>query len=183
MRSEMETKNHIFIATSIDGFIADRNGGIEFLQSVPNPKNEDLGYNQFIEKIDAIVMGRGTFQTVLGFNIPWPYKLPVFVASSTLKSVPDELNGRVEIVNGTPSEITKKMTEKGFRNIYIDGGTTIHRYLKEDLIDEMVISTIPVVLGEGTPLFGALSQALEFDLISSEVFLDAITQVTYRRKR
>ncbi|WP_297098292.1 dihydrofolate reductase family protein [uncultured Draconibacterium sp.] len=179
----MKTKNHVFIATSLDGFIADKNGGLEFLNSVPNPEHKDLGYNTFIDKIDAIVMGRGTFETVLGFNIPWPYQVPVFVVSSTLKSVPDNLIGKVDIVNGTPSEITQELNEKGFANIYVDGGTTIQRYLKEDRIDELIISTIPVILGGGIPLFGDLSQVFEFELISSEVFLNAITQVKYRRKR
>lgn len=178
----MDTKNHVFIATSLDGFIADRNGGIDFLNTVPNPEHKDLGYNAFIEKVDAIVMGRITFETVLGFNIPWPYQLPIFVLSSGMQNVPEELKGKVEIVNGTPTEITQKMNERGFMNIYIDGGTTIQHYLKEDKIDEMTISTIPVVLGGGTSLFGELAHPINFEWVSSEVFLNAITQVTYRRK-
>ncbi|WP_319590256.1 dihydrofolate reductase family protein [uncultured Draconibacterium sp.] len=179
----MDTKIHLFIATSIDGYIADKNGGIDFLNSVPNPEHKDLGYNAFIEKMDAIVMGRSTFETVLGFDIQWPYQLPVFVLSTSMSKIPIELIGKVEIVNGNPAEITKQMNERGFSNIYIDGGSTIQRFLKEDRVDEMTISTIPVILGGGIALFGELSHPLDFEMVSSEVYLDAITQVTYRRKR
>ncbi|MDX8339543.1 dihydrofolate reductase family protein [Draconibacterium sp. IB214405] len=179
----METKNHVFIATSIDGYIADKNGSIEFLQTIPNPENLDFGYNAFIKKMDAIVMGRGTFETVLEFGISWPYQIPVFVVSSRIQDVSDDLARKVEIVNGSPTEITQMMTERGFTNIYIDGGITIQRYLQEDIIDEMIISTIPVILGGGTSLFGELTDLLEFEWISSEIFLNAITQVKYRRKR
>lgn len=179
----METKNHVFIATSLDGFIADGNGGIDFLDTVPNPKHKDLGYKAFMNRIDAIVMGRRTFETVLGFNIPWPYQVPVFVVSSSMEVVHDKLEDKVKIINASPTEITKMMKEEGFGNIYVDGGITIQRYLQEDKIDEITISTIPVILGAGISLFGNLSETLEFEWVSSEVFLNAITQITYRRKR
>jgi len=179
----MEKKNYIFIAKSIDGFIADKDGGIEWLYTIPNPENLDLGYHSFIEGIDALIMGRGTFEKVMSFDIPWPYHKPVFVVSNTIKLVPDEYRDKVKIVNGSLKEILAKINEKGYTNLYIDGGSLIQSFLKEDLIDEMIISTIPVLLGSGIPLFGELSQMMEFEFIKSEVYLDAITQVYYKRKR
>ena len=179
----METKNYVFIAKSLDGYIADKNGGIDYLSSVPNPENLDMGYTAFTEKIDAIVMGRNTFEIVLGFGIPWPYTKPVYVVSSTLKSLPEELNGKVEIVNGKLSDILKGIHDRGNTKLYIDGGTLIQSFLKEDLIDEMIISTIPILLGGGIPLFGDLPESLMWEHVKSEVFLEAITQDTYRRKR
>lgn len=80
----MRKKNSVFIATSLDGFIADKNGRIDWLHSIPNPENDDMGYVKFEEKIDALVIGRGTFETVLGFDVDWPYHKPVFVLSNKL---------------------------------------------------------------------------------------------------
>jgi dihydrofolate reductase len=87
----MENKNLVFIAKSLDGYIADKDGGIDWLHSIPNPDQIDMGYNKFIDRIDAIVMGRKTYETVCGFDIPWPYTKPVFVVSNTLKEVPEKL--------------------------------------------------------------------------------------------
>ena len=179
----MENKNYVFIARSLDGYIADKKGGIDWLHSVPNPDNLDMGYNKFMERIDAIVMGRKTFEVVLGFEIPWPYIKPVYVVSSTVKSIPKELDGKVELVNGTVKEILQYINGKGAKRLYVDGGKLVQSFLKEDLIDEMIISTIPVLIGGGAPLFGELEKTLQFEHIKSQVFLNAITQDTYKRKR
>jgi len=179
----MEKSNKVFIAASLDGFIADRKGGLDWLQSVPNPDNIDLGYEKFISGVDAIVMGRATYDVVRGFDVDWPYKLPVFVLSSTLTSPAEDLKDKVEILDGTPSEVLKLIHEQGFKNLYIDGGITIQNFLKEDLIDEMIITTIPVVLGGGFPLFGELPREMKFELSGSELFLDALVQTSYLRRK
>lgn len=179
----MDNKNSVFIAKSLDGYIANKNGGIEWLHSIPNPDNSDMGYNAFIERIDALVMGRKTLEVVLGFGIPWPYTKPVFVFSNTLTSLPDNLNGKVELVSGSLYKVLAHIHKMGMHKLYIDGGTVIQSFLKEDLIDEMILSTIPVLLGDGIPLFGMLSGIMKFEYVKSEVFLDAITQVTYQRIR
>lgn len=178
----MKNKNYVFIARSLDGYIADKKGSIDFLQTVPNPDNLDMGYNAFIEGIDAIVMGRKTYDVVIGFGIPWPYTKPVFVVSNTLKTLPEQLKGKVELLNGSAKDISNEMNKKGYARLYIDGGTLIQSFLQEDLIDEMIITTLPVLLGGGAPLFGELSLPLEFEHIRSELFLGAITQDRYRRK-
>ena len=179
----MENRNSVFIARSLDGYIADKNGGIDWLHSIPNPDNLDLGYNTFCDKIDAIVMGRKTFDVVCSFDIPWPYDKPVFVVSNSIRNLSTKFEGKVELVNGSPKEMVKHIYGKGYTKLYIDGGTLIQSFLKDDLIDEMIISTIPVLLGGGSPLFGELPKPIVFEHVKSDVFLNAIIQDTYRRKR
>lgn len=178
----MEKRNSVFIAISIDGYIADVDGGIDWLNSVPNPENIDMGYRVFMEGVDALLMGRNTFEKVLSFGIPWPYEKPVYILSSSLEKLPDEIHGKAEIVNGTPKNILHFIHKNGFGRIYIDGGQTIQSFLKEDLIDEITITRIPVILGGGFSLFGELSKPLDFELIESKVFLGQIVQDTYLRK-
>lgn len=172
-------KNSVFIATSIDGCIADKNGGLDWLQSVPNPNNDSLGYVEFIDTVDAIVMGRKTYETVAGFDIDWPYTIPVYVLSNTLKEVPEKLAEKVFIVNGTLNEVLADIHSKGHHKLYIDGGTTISSFLKEGLIDEMIISIIPILLGGGPKLFNELPEIVNFTLKSSKTYLGQITQNHY----
>lgn len=179
----METMNKVFIATSIDGYIADREGGLDWLHSIPNPEQLDMGYNEFINGVDAILMGRTTFETVCGFDCPWPYTKPVFVLSKTLNEMPEAYQDKVQLIQGDLYEVIKQINDKGYRRLYIDGGRTIQSFLREDMIDELTVTTIPVILGGGSPLFGHTEAALGFELISTQVFLDNIIQSHYRRKR
>ena len=179
----MNKKNSVFIATSLDGYIADKNGGIDWLHSIPNPDNDDMGYVEFTNRIDALVMGRTTFETVCGFDVYWPYKKPVFVLSNKLKEIPESHKGKVFLVKGTLTEILDQIYEKGFNRLYIDGGTTIRNFLKEDLIDEMVLTTIPILLGGGSSLFSELPNELKFELIGTKTYLNQITQNHYKRKK
>lgn len=179
----MKAENKVFIARSLDGFIADREGGLDWLHSVPNPEKLDLGYESFIKGVDAIVMGRNTFETVCSFDMEWPYNKPVFVLSSNLKSVPEKLKARVELLKGTPRGVVEQIHHKGYSRLYIDGGRTIQYFLREDLIDEIVITTVPILLGGGAPLFGELPGAMEFEHAWSRLYLDALVQDCYKRKR
>lgn len=176
-------KNSVFIAVSLDGYISDKNGEIDWLHSIPNPDNDDMGYVEFITGIDALVMGRTTFETVLGFDVDWPYNKPVFVLSTTLKEIPESHKGKAFLVKGTLTEILDQIHKNGFNQLYIDGGTTIRNFLKEDLIDEMVITTIPVLLGGGSSLFSELPTELKMELIGTKTYLNQITQNHYKRKR
>ncbi len=179
----MKSSNTVFIARSLDGYIADKNGGLDWLSSVPNPEHLDLGYEKFMNAMDAIVMGRTTFDMVCSFDIEWPYHIPVFVLSSSLKSLPEEFEDKAEIVKGPLSAILEVIHKKGSSQLYIDGGVTVQNFLKEDLIDELIITTIPILLGGGVPLFGELPKEMEFEHVESVLFLDAIVQDCYRRKR
>lgn len=179
----MEKKNSVFIATSLDGFIADKNGEIEWLHSIPNPDKLDMGYGEFNSQIDAHVMGRTTFETVCGFDIDWPYEKPVFVLSNTLKEIPKEYKNKAFLVKGTLTEILEQIHQQGYHRLYIDGGATIQGFLKEDLIDEMIITVIPVLLGGGSSLFSNLPHELEFECTGSKLYLEKIVQNHFRRIR
>lgn len=173
--------NIVFIATSLDGYIADKNGGLDWLHSVPNPENIDMGFTAMMDRVDALVMGRNTFEMVLSFGVEWPYSKPVFVLSNTLKKVPEGYQDKVFLVSGDVSEVVAKLNQQGYQDLYIDGGVTIQRFLNQGLIDELVITSIPVLLGGGSPLFGELDAMQSFKLVSSQTYLDAIVQTTYQR--
>ncbi|QDV69062.1 Dihydrofolate reductase [Rosistilla carotiformis] len=175
--------NRVFIATSLDGFISDRDGALDWLHSVPNPDNLDFGYAAFMEQIDAIVMGRKTFGTVCGFDCDWPYTKPVFVLSKSLTSLPDGYEGKAELITGSLGNVIATLHEKGHQELYIDGGSTIQSFLKEDLIDEMIITVLPILLGGGARLFGELSDSLAFEHVKTEVPLNSMVQNHYRRRR
>ena len=179
----MNKKNSVFIATSLDGYIADKNGGIDWLNSLPNPDNDDMGYVEFTNGIDALVMGRTTFEMVLGFDVDWPYNKPVFVLSNKLKEIPESHKEKAFLVKGTLTEILDQIHKKGFYRLYIDGGTTIRSFLKEDLIDEMILTTIPILLGGGSSLFSELPNKLKFEMIRTKTYLNQITQNHYIRKK
>lgn len=175
--------NIVFIATSLDGYIADKNDGVAWLDAIPNPDNSDMGYNQHISRIDALVMGRNTFDLVLSFGVEWPYDKPVFVLSHTMTCVPEGYQDKVFLVKGDVKAVVEELNRKGFEHLYIDGGVTIQGFLKEDLIDEMIITTIPILLGGGIPLFGELDKPLNFKHVKSERFVDAIVQNYFARVR
>lgn len=177
------SKNSVFIATSIDGYIADKEGGVDWLHSIPNPDGIDMGYNDFIADKDAIVMGRATFETVCGFDIDWPYTIPVYVLSSSLNQIPQKYQGNAFLLKGTIPEVLAQIHSRGHKNLYIDGGKTIQGFLTEDLIDELIITVIPVLLGAGIPLFSELPESLKFECQSTRHFLDKVAQHCYWRIR
>ena len=175
--------NIVYIATSIDGYIADKDGGLDWLNCVPNPHDGDPGFADFMNNIDALVMGRNTFETVVGFDVPWPYNKPVFVLSNTLKSIPEKAQGKAELVSGSLTDVVATLAEKGFERLYIDGGKTVQSFLAEDMVDEMIISRIPVVLGGGIPLFGSLPELQMFEHIDTTVRMGAVAESHYCRKK
>jgi len=152
--------NIVFIATSLDGFIADKANNVDWLHAIDNPEHCDMGYNKHISRIDALVMGRNTLDLVLNFDIEWPYSKPVFVLSNTMTSVPEGYQDKIFLVRGELSTVVADIHQQGFNNLYIDGGITIQNFLKQDLIDEMIITTIPILLGGGIRLFGELATPL-----------------------
>ena len=173
----------VFIGASLDGFIADRNGGLNWLTAIPNPEQSDMGYTEFMAQVDALVMGRKTFETVCGFEGDWPYAKPIFIVSRTLDTIAEEYRDKAELVKGSLVQILEKIHNEGYHRLYIDGGVTIQNFLKEDLIDEITITTIPIVLGGGSALFSVLPKELEFTLVESKIFLNQLVQSHYRRKR
>lgn len=173
--------NKVFIATSLDGFIAGKNNEIDWLESIPNPDNNDMGYSAHMDNIDALVMGRNTMELVANMDIDWPYTKPVFVISNTLTELPEKLKDKAFLIKGEASTINNQLKDKGYNNLYIDGGRTIQSFLQADLIDEMIITTIPILLGGGIRLFGDLEKSLEFRCAESIKFNNGICQNRYVR--
>ena len=174
---------YVYLGMSIDGYIAGPDGALDWLEYVPVPEGDDLGFGDFMAGIDAVVMGRRTFETLLGFDVGWHYGVPGLILSTTLEQVPEAFADQVQLASGAPADIVALAAEQGFRNLYIDGGDTVRRFLNADLVDEMILSEIPVLLGGGTPLFGALAARLDFELVGSEVLAGQILKQHLRRRR
>ena len=173
--------NIVYIAASIDGYIATPDGGVEWLNEIPNPDQSDFGWSEFILGIDAILMGRNTFEKVLTFG-DWPYQKPVFVLTTSLNKLPETLSGKAEIITGRIQEVITKLNQQGYINIYVDGGKLIQSFLAEDLIDELIITRIPIILGKGIPLFRELEQSLNFFHKKTEIFNDSLVKSHYARE-
>lgn len=174
--------NFVYIATSLDGFIATIDGGVDWLNEIPNPEGHDYGFTEFMKGIDALVMGRKSFEKVLSFGV-WPYDKPVFVLSRSKLNIPEELADIVKITSGSPREIVNQLAQLGYQNLYIDGGLTIQGFLDADLIDEMIITRVPILLGGGIPLFSTLSQKMQFILKKTEALNDMLVKSHYSRIR
>lgn len=176
-------KNFAYIGKSIDGFIAGINNELDWLNIVPNPNNDDMGFIDFMNSIDAIVMGKTTYQTVCAFDGEWPYNKHVFVLSDSISSIPDIHQGKVTLLKGNEIDIINEIHQKGFYNLYIDGGKTIQNFLRKNLIDEITITTIPILLGDGIKLFTSLPFQLELKHIKTKVYLEQIVQTHYQIKK
>jgi len=176
--------NTVYIATSIDGYIAREDGSMDWLMDLPNPDQSDYGFSVFLGKIDGIIMGRNSFEAVLEFN-EWPYTVPVpvFVLSNTLKELPPGLPVKVEILHGELKPMVESLRARGFNHLYIDGGKTIQGFLREDLIDEMIITRIPILLGAGIPLFSNSVPELRFEHVKTDVLNNMLVRSRYIRKR
>jgi dihydrofolate reductase len=174
-------KTTVFIGTSLDGFIARKNGDIDWLVQYANDEAVNA-YEKFISSIDAIVIGRGTFEKVLGFP-EWPYKINVFLLSNTIKQLPDKVKEKVSVLSMKPAALLNYLSEQGYSSVYADGGKVIQDFLKEDLIDELIISKAPVLIGSGIPLFGHLDIDLQFKHISTDVYANGLVRSTYERNR
>jgi dihydrofolate reductase len=171
--------NRVFIAASLDGFIAKPDGSIDWLTGIPNPDGGDYGFGVFINGIDALVMGRNTYEAVKDFR-PWPYRVPVYVLSTRLPE--GEMAGnRIRVINRRPEELVARLNSQGLKNLYIDGGRTIQAFLALDLIDEMTITTVPVLLGNGIPLFGDIHRQLEFRHVNTITYANGFVKSVYGR--
>lgn len=171
---------HVFIAISLDGFIARHDGDIAWLLQ-RDDSTEDHGYTAFIADKDVIVMGRGSYEKALTFE-PWPYDRPVVVLSKQLADapVPEALKSRVRFSSRAPKDEMEALAEQNVRRVYVDGGQVVQSFLREGLIADMVITTVPVLIGSGRPLFGALSQDIDLELMSSRSFPSGLVQSRYR---
>jgi len=170
-------KASVFIGTSLDGFIARPDGAFDFL---PEGGGEPHGYNEFIATVDTIVIGRNTFETVLPMN-PWPYgQKRVVVLSSRRLDFSKVVGGRVEQMAGPPAEIVEKLAATGANHLYIDGGITIQQFLRAGLIQRLIITRVPVLIGEGIPLFGSLPQDVRLHHIATKHYASGLVSSEYK---
>jgi dihydrofolate reductase len=166
----------VFIATSLDGFIARPDGALDWL---PAGGGEPHGYDEFIATVDAILIGRKTFETVLSFDA-WPYgRKPVVVLSRTLSAVTVPEGAVCERMEGSPREIVDRLAARGMEHLYVDGGITVQGFLRDGLIQRMTITRIPVLLGSGIPLFGPMTGDLRFEHIATRSFPSGMVQSEY----
>jgi len=170
---------HVFIATSLDGFIAREDGDIEWLLQ-QDQAGEDHGYDDFIRDIDAIVMGRGTFEAVRDMD-EWFYNRPVLVLSSVLsqQEVPAKLTGKVRFTDKSPQEAMAMLEDEGSRRVYVDGGKIIQSFITLGMISDMVITHVPILLGTGRPLFGSVQHDVFLTHKYTRSFPSGLVQSSY----
>ena len=166
----------VFVGTSLDGFIARPNGTFDFL---PADGGEAHGYNEFIASVDTIVMGRNTFETVLTLG-PWPYENKrVVVLSSRPIDLSIARGASVEQMAGPPDQIVVQLAASGARHIYVDGGVTIQQFLRAGLIQRLTITRVPVLIGEGIPLFGSLPHDVQLRHITTRHYPSGLVSSEY----
>lgn len=181
-------KCSVFIATSADGYIATAEGSVDWLHSAGNQdadmsENPDMGFNDFIASVDCMIMGRKCMETLAAFELPpeqWPYgNIKIYVLSHSVKVAPENLRDKVEMYSGDILTLVNRLDGEGYKNAYIDGGATITSFLNHQLINEMIITKAPVVLGNGIPLFGKIDQPIELEQASAQAFPNDYIQVRY----
>jgi dihydrofolate reductase len=166
----------VFVGTSVDGFIARANGDFDFL---PEGGGEPHGYNEFIASVDAIVIGRKTFEKVLSFEA-WPYgDKRVVILSSHPLNLSAAAGGVVEQMAGPPAEIVSQLAARGAHHLYIDGGITIQGFLRAGLIQRLIITRVPVLIGEGIPLFGSLPRDIRLRHVATQHYSSGLVQSEY----
>ena len=168
-------KTSVFCGISVDGFLARHDGTLDFLE---HGGQEPHGYAEFIATIDVLVWGRNTYEIVLGFGGDWPFKKPVIVLSSgEIKPAPADAS--VEHMSGDPAEIFAALEGRGFQHAYIDGGITIQEFLGAGLIDRMIVTRVPVLIGEGIPLFGPLPNDILLEHVRTQTYKTGLVQSEY----
>ena len=176
----MSLKASVFIATSLDGFIARSDGGLDWLDAANAmvPEGEDCGYALFSASIDLLIMGRKSYEKVRSFE-QWPYAKPVIVLSRNEMVIPEDLRSSVSHSSESPQALCDRLSAEGVKRLYIDGGITIQRFLAAGLIDDLTITLIPVILGEGIPLFGGLAQDVALKHVSTNSYDFGFVQLVY----
>ena len=180
-------KTSVYIATSLDGFIARENGDLDWLPGSHEGQSHDseivdegFGFQEFMDSVDVVVMGRNTYEMVLSTG-QWPYgSKRVAVLSSKLSQESDNLPKTVEVRSGSPTELIKDLQESGAKHLYIDGGKTIQGFLNAGLIQEIIITRIPVLIGKGIPLFGPVNKDLKLQHIETRSFANGFVQSKYK---
>ena len=171
---------HVFIAASQDGYIARPDGGLDWLMK-QRTQGEDHGYEAFMASVDGLVMGRGSFETVLTFD-DWPYAKPVVVMSRSLTNddIPDALKSRVRLTALSPEELMRQLAADGWARVYVDGGEVVQSFLRAGLIADITLTRIPILIGEGRPLFGDLERDIDLEHIATRAYPSGLVRSEFR---
>jgi dihydrofolate reductase len=168
-------KASVFIGASVDGFIARRDGALDFL---PPGGGEPHGYEEFMATVDALVIGRNTYEIVLAFET-WPYGPKQVIVLSTRPIDPAPPGAVVEQMSGEPAEIVAQLEARNIRHIYVDGGITVQRFLAAGLIQRLIITRVPVLIGDGIPLFGPLPHDVRLHHVATRQYKSGLVQSEY----
>jgi dihydrofolate reductase len=167
----------VFVGASVDGFIARPDGELDWLPADPEPH----GYEEFIASVDTLVIGRKTFETVMGFE-SWPYadKRVVVLSRQPLDlTAARARGGNVAQMGGSPAEIVSQLETSGARSLYVDGGITIQGFLRAGLIQRLVVTRVPVLIGQGIPLFGSLPRDVALRHVATRTYPSGLVQSEY----
>lgn len=182
-------KCSVFIATSADGFIAKEDDAIDWLHTSGKPdvdmgNDADMGFNDFIASVDCMIMGRKCMEVIAGMNLTdeqWPYgDIRIVVLSNTLKEAPEGVKGRIELYSGDLLQLVSNLEKEGLKHAYIDGGKTIQSFINLKLINEICITQVPILIGEGKSLFGKLLRDVKLEDPKVEAFPNDYVQLTYQ---
>ena len=173
--------NTVYIAMSLDGYIAETDGNVQFLDSAGAlPEDEDYGWEEFFTPIDALVMGRNTYDVVLGFK-QWHYgEKKVMVLTTRDIPIPEFITGEVIPFEGTARQAVQDLKKRGCNNLYIDGGKVVQQFLSAGLIDEIIITVVPILIGKGIPLFGALNNHVKLLTQDTKLYDNGLVQLHYK---
>jgi dihydrofolate reductase len=166
----------VFVGTSVDGFIARRNGDFDFL---PEGGGEPHGYDEFMSSVDVMVIGRNTFEKVLTFET-WPYAdKRVVVLSSRAIDFSNVRGAVIEHMSGSPAAITDRLAASGATHAYVDGGITVQRFIRARLIQRLIVTRVPVLIGEGIPLFGLLPHDVRLRHVHTKTYPSGLVKSEY----
>ncbi len=178
-----------FIATSVDGYIADIEGAVDWLQTAGNSdadmgEQADMGFAAYMQSVDCMIMGRKCMETIAAMNLTpeqWPYgDIPIVVLSHTITTPPENLQGKVDMYSGELVDLVGRLRKGGYRHCYIDGGATITAFLNAGLIDTLTITQAPILLGDGIRLFGEVGRHIRLSASKADVFPNDFIQITHR---
>lgn len=181
-------KCSVYIATSLDGFIAKNDGSVDWLHTAGNPNADmgdqaDMGFAQFMASVDCLIMGRKCMEMISSMELTpeqWPYgDTRIIVLSNTIKQAPDNVKQHVEMYSGDLNALISKLENEGHHHAYVDGGNTIQAFLNQQLINEITITRAPLLLGEGIPLFGETANVIRLEQAQATAFANDFIQVKY----
>ncbi|WP_298853028.1 dihydrofolate reductase family protein [uncultured Ruegeria sp.] len=177
------TTGHIMMAMSLDGFVARPDHSLDWLNKQAT-QGEDHGFAAFQGRMDVIIMGSGSLRTVLGFG-DWPYTIPCIVMSRTMtdEDIPEDLRGRVEVSKLEPKALMGSLDKRGLKRAYVDGGAVIRSFIQAGLVEEMKITVVPILLGDGIRIFDSNDTDIDLELVTSTPFPSGLVDLEYKVKR